>query len=403
MKYNIRALKIKSKKEGLAEFEKVGSTFAGAKIMIDKAFPFFIKIKQVHPVAANILKQEMLARDGDVVTSRNILIENKAKTDIIIQGTKKSIISLIKKIKTQQFGLKDLSVDLSEYLNKMEKASKEKSFIIAGKKFRPDKETVVMGILNVTPDSFYDGGKYYDKEKAIARARILAEEGAHIIDVGGMSTRPGSLPVGAEEETERTIPVIENIGKNHDVLISIDTYRSEVATEAIKAGAHLINDISGLGMDENMMDVVAKNEVSVVIMHIKGTPENMQDNPEYQDVIDDIYQYFDTKTEMATSSGIGTDRIIIDPGIGFGKKLEHNLEIIKKLEEFKMLGFPLLVGASRKSFISAVLDLPATDRLEGSLAAAVWAMINGADILRVHDVKETIRAIKIAQKIKNVY
>lgn len=403
MKYKIRALQIKSKKRGIAEFEKVGSTVAGAKIMIDKALPLFIKIKQVSPVAANILKQEMLARNGDVITSRNTLIEKRKKTDIIIQGTRKSITSLVEKIKSQQFGLKDLSVDLSVYLKKMDKAGKKKALIIAEKKFRPDKEIVIMGILNVTLDSFYDGGQYANKEKALARARILAEEGAHIIDVGGMSTRPGSLPVGREEEMERTIPVIENICRNHDILVSIDTNRSDVAAEAIKAGAHMVNDISGLGMDENMAGVIAKNGVSVVLMHIKGTPQNMQDNPQYQDIIDDIYQYFDDRIGMATSSGIGPDKIIIDPGIGFGKKLEHNLEIIRKLSEFKMLGFPLLVGASRKSFIGKVLDLPPGERLEGSLAAAVWAMINGADILRVHDVKETIRAIRIATKIKNVF
>ncbi len=403
MEYKIRALQIKSKKEGMAEFEKVGSTIAGNKIMIDKAFPLSIKIKQVNPVAANILKQEMLARDGDVITSRSILTEKRAKTDIIIQGTRKSITSLVKKIRSQQFGLADLSRDLSGYLKKMDKALKKKGLIIADKKFEPGKEIVVMGILNVTRDSFYDGGQYYDKEKALSRARSLVEEGAHIIDVGGMSTRPGSLPVGKEEEIERTIPVIENICKDHDILISIDTYRSEVAAEAIKAGAHIVNDISGLGMDKNMGSVIAKNNVSVVLMHIKGTPENMQDNPQYLDIIDEIYQYFDDKTEMAARSGIGPEKIILDPGIGFGKKLEHNLEIIRKLSEFKMLGFPLLVGASRKSFIGAVLDLPAEERLEGSLAAAVWSMINGADILRVHDVSETIRAIKIAQKIKNIY
>lgn len=403
MKYKIRVLQIRSKKEGIAEFEKVGSTAAGNKIMINKAFPLSIKIKQVNPVAANILKQEMLARDGDVITSRSILSEKRAKTDIIIQGTRKSITSLVKKIRSQQFGLGDLSGDLSGHLKKMDKACKEKDLIIADKKFEPGKEVVIMGILNVTRDSFYDGGQYYDREKALARARSLAEEGAHIIDVGGMSTRPGSLPVGKEEEMERTIPVIENISRDHDILISIDTYRPEVAAEAIKAGAHIVNDISGLGMDESMAGVIAKSNVSVVLMHIKGTPENMQDDPRYQDVIEEIYQYFEDKTKTAISSGIGPEKIILDPGIGFGKRPEHNLEIISKLREFKMLGFPILVGASRKSFIGEVLGLPVGERLEGSLSVAVWSMINGADILRVHDVKETMRAVKMAQKIKNIY
>ncbi|MCJ7728195.1 MAG: dihydropteroate synthase [Actinobacteria bacterium] len=258
-----------------------------------------------------------------------------------------------------------------------------------------------MGILNVTPDSFYDGGHYFEKDKACRRAGTIVKEGAHIIDVGGMSTRPDSLPVGLEEEVERIIPIIEYISKNYDILVSADTYRSEVARMAIDAGAHIINDISGFSMDSNMVKVIAESDVSVVIMHIKGTPENMQKNPEYEDVVDEIYDYLEDRTNMAINSGIKPGKIIIDPGIGFGKTLEHNLEILNKINEFKMLGYPVMVGASRKSFIGAVLDLPVEERLDGSLAAAICSIINGVNILRVHDVAETIRAVKIAKRIIN--
>ncbi|MBU4314415.1 MAG: dihydropteroate synthase [Actinobacteria bacterium] len=401
MKFKIRALNIKTRQEGLKEFEKIGATAAGSRIMVDKIFPVSLKIKGINPLAANILKQEMLARGGDVVTSRDSLMETGGKTDVIVQGTIKSIKSLIGKIKQQPFGLKALSGDLESYIEKLDKNRKRKELIIGKKEFNLDEDVLMMGILNVTPDSFYDGGYYFEKDKACRRAETIVKEGAHIIDVGGMSTRPGSLPVSLEEEVKRIIPVIEYISKNYDILVSADTYRSEAARRAIDAGAHIINDISGFSMDSNMVKVIAEGDVSVVVMHIKGTPENMQKNPEYEDVVDEIYDYLEDRTNMAINSGIKPEKIIIDPGIGFGKTLEHNLEILNKINEFKMLGYPVMVGASRKSFIGNILDLPAGERLEGSLAAAVCSVINGINILRVHDVAETIRTVKIAKRITN--
>ncbi len=401
MKFKIRALNIKNRQEGLREFKKIGATTAGSHIMVDKIFPISLKIRGINSLAANILKQEMLARDGDVITSRDSLTKNSGSTDVIIQGTVKSIKSLTGKINEQPFGLKDLSVDLESYIERMDEKRYRKELIISGKKFNLNKDTLIMGILNVTPDSFYDGGYYFEKDKAYARIETIVKEGAHIIDVGGMSTRPGSIPVSLEDEVERIIPVIEYIGKNYDILISADTYRSEVARRAIAAGAHIINDISGLSMDPDMAKVVAESGVSVVIMHIKGTPENMQKNPEYENVMDEIYDYLEDKTNMAIDSGIKQEKIIVDPGIGFGKTLEHNLEILNKACEFRMLGYPLLIGASRKSFIGNILDLPAEERLEGSLAAAVCLVMGGVDILRVHDVKETIKAVKVARRIIN--
>lgn len=403
MRYKIRALAIKSKEEGLEEYRKIGATPAGSHIMVEKIFPLSLKIRGINPVAANILKQEMLARGGDVVTSRKSLIETGGKTDVIMQGTENSIKSLIKKIKKQPFGLKELSTELEDYIDKLKKIKKFKILKIGGKKFNTAGRTLVMGILNVTPDSFYDGGYYFEKDRAVKRADAIVNEGADIIDIGGMSTRPGSLPVSRKEEIERVIPLIKYIRKNHKILISADTYRSEVAAGAIDAGAHIINDISGFSMDKNMPEIIAESGAAVVVMHIKGTPENMQNNPVYENVVDEIYDYLEEKIKIAVDSGMKQDRIIVDPGIGFGKTLEHNLKIINRIAEFKMLGYPVLLGASRKSFIGGILDLPAEERLEGSLAAAVYSAINGADILRVHDVKETIRAIKVAKRIAGVF
>lgn len=405
MNYKIRELNIKSRQEGLKEFRKIGVTSEGAEIMVEKIFPLSLKVRGVNLIAANILKQEMLARGGDVAISRDALMglrekENKdTRTDVIILGNIKSIKSLIDKIEGQQFGLKDLSVELRDYLDRMDKMLNGKELVIADKKFNMDKDVLIMGILNVTPDSFYDGGYYFEKDKAYRRVDAIVSEGADIIDVGGMSTRPGSLPVAPEEEIERVIPVIEYIKRNYNILISADTYRSEVAAKAIDAGAHIINDISGLSMDENIARVVAGYGVSVIIMHIKGTPENMQKDPHYENVIDEIYDYLEDRVSIAVSSGIEPEKIIIDPGIGFGKTLEHNLEIINKIGEFKMMGYPVMIGMSRKSFIGGVLDLPVEERLEGSLAAAVCSVMNGVNILRVHDVKETVRAVRVAKSI----
>jgi dihydropteroate synthase len=403
MKYKIRALDIKTEEEGLKEFKRIGASDIGSRIMVGKIFPLSLKIRGISPVAANILKQEMLARGGDVVTSQTSLTKTEGKADIIIQGSVSSIKDLITKIKQQPFGLKALSGELRIYLNRLNENKKVKELTIGKQKFNLDRDVLIMGILNVTPDSFYDGGYYFEKEKAFKRVEILVCEGADIIDVGGMSTRPGSLPVDIDDEIKRIIPVIEYINKNHNILISADTYRSETALRAIAAGAHMINDISGLSMDKNMADVVRKNDVSLVIMHIKGTPKNMQENPEYENVIDEIYDYLEDKTNTAVGSAIKPGKIIVDPGIGFGKTTEHNLRIINKVGEFKMLGYPVLIGASRKSFIGNVLDLPVEERLEGSLAASVCSVIGGANILRVHDIKETIRAVKIARSITSEF
>lgn len=263
------------------------------------------------------------------------------------------------------------------------------------------KKTYIMGIVNVTPDSFFDGGRYYGKDKAVQHALKLIEEGADIIDIGGESTRPGAEPVSVEEETRRVIPVIEELSKRVSIPISCDTYKAEVAERAIQAGATIINDISGLRFDPKMPEVVAKHNVAVVLMHIKGTPKYMQNSPYYKALIPEVIEYLRESIVIAKSAGVSEDRIIIDPGIGFGKLPEHNLEIINKLKDFTLLGKPILIGVSRKSFIGKILnDAPPEKRLEGTAAATVASVLNGANIVRVHDVGYISKFVKVADAIK---
>ena len=257
--------------------------------------------------------------------------------------------------------------------------------------------TLIMGILNVTPDSFSDGGLFADAGKAVAHARQMVEDGAEIIDVGGESTRPGSDNVSEEEEIKRIKPVIERLVKEINAPISIDTYKPKVAEECLKLGATLVNDITGL-RNKDMIKIIAKHKVPVIIMHMKGEPKNMQQNPVYKDAVKEIKEFFNDKINEARSCGIKD--IIIDPGIGFGKTTEHNLQILKRLSEFKDFGCPVLVGPSRKSFIGNITGLQVNERLEGTLAAISVAITNGADMIRVHDVKECKRAAQIAYAIR---
>ncbi len=405
MGYKIRKLNLKTKKQGLEEFGKIGASLPGQHIMVNKISPLALKVKDVDVRAANILKQEMLSRGGDVVTSRQSLIKSEGLVNIIILGTEKAILSLTDKIKMQPFGLKELSEQLAEYIALGQSINTRKIIKIGPVDFNMEQEgALIMGILNVTPDSFYDGGQYFKKGDAFKRADEIIEQGAHIIDVGGMSTRPGSKPVSLDEELSRTIPVIEHVAKNFKkTTISIDTCRPEVAKRAIDAGAAIINDISGLSADNKMMELAFQSKSSIIIMHMQGNPENMQENPTYSDVVDEVYDYLCERTLKSVEAGIEKEKIIVDPGIGFGKKVEHNLEILSRFCEFNEMGYPVLAGVSRKFFIGNLLGgLPAEERLEGSIAAAVYAFLSGASILRVHDIKETLRAIKIAQAIRDV-
>ncbi|MBS4028462.1 MAG: dihydropteroate synthase [Ignavibacteriales bacterium] len=271
-------------------------------------------------------------------------------------------------------------------------------YIIGKSKFYFSR-TYIMGILNVTPDSFSDGGKYFSVENAVKRGMEMVEEGADILDIGGESTRPNSESIPVEEELRRTIPVIEQLARNISVPISIDTTKSKVAEEALNAGATIVNDISGLTFDEKMVKVVARNRATLVVMHIQGNPKTMQQNPHYENVVEEVKSFLYKSISKAKSNGIS--QIFIDPGIGFGKTLEHNLSLLKNLNEFASLGCPILVGTSRKSFIGKLTNDMNTDkRLEGTAASVALSIANGANVVRVHDVKEMKKVVLVADAIK---
>jgi dihydropteroate synthase len=259
--------------------------------------------------------------------------------------------------------------------------------------------THIMGVLNVTPDSFSDGGKFFDPDEALRQAEKMIGDGADIIDVGGESTRPFSEPVEESTETERVVPVISAIAKRFKTVISIDTCRAAVAKASLDAGAQVINDVSALRFDPNMGKVAAAEKAGLVLMHMKGTPRNMQVNPEYSDVVSEIKAFLAHAVERARASGVNPGRILVDPGIGFGKRLEHNLTILRELSAFKEVGPPVLVGPSRKSFIGSILDAPVDRRLIGTVAAIVVSVMNGASVVRVHDVKEAREAVLIADAV----
>jgi len=264
-----------------------------------------------------------------------------------------------------------------------------------------------MGILNITPDSFYDGGKYCDIDDALNRARKMIDDGADIVDVGGESTRPNSSCVSADEEIRRVIPLIKELSKETQIPISIDTYKAEVADKAIKAGAQIINDISGLQADKEMVNIAAAHNTPIIIMHIKGRPHDFPNDPVYAELIPEIISFLENRIEYSIKSGIAHNKIIIDPGIGFGKGVIHNTEILRQLNKFKCMNLPIMIGTSRKSFIDKVLkpsgDININDnnsRLIGSLVTLVIAVSNGANIVRVHDVKEAVQIIKMYRSIE---
>ena len=267
------------------------------------------------------------------------------------------------------------------------------------KEYDLSSRTYIMGILNVTPDSFSDGGKYLDVEQAVAQGLKLSEDGADFIDVGGESTRPGSDPVMVEEEIRRVVPVINALAKKANIPISIDTYKSDAANAALQAGAVIVNDISALTFDAEMASVVVKHRASIILMHMKGAPKTMQENPVYENVTNEVKQFLIERLFAAKEAGI--EQMIIDPGIGFGKKFEHNIQLLRELKSFTSCGYPLLVGPSRKAFLGAILKLPTNERIEGTSAVVTSAVLNGANIIRVHDVKEMKRVAMVADVLKS--
>ncbi|MDP2044260.1 MAG: dihydropteroate synthase [Candidatus Omnitrophota bacterium] len=382
----------------------IGVDAYGIKIMLPKAQSFLIRLNAISNIAANIIKQEMLSLGADVAISRGALTGKTKKTDCLIIGRLDQLKTLARKLELQPFGLRKVASELNENI----KNYSRNDFNLALGKYslRLGKKTHIMAVINATADSFSGDGLYRVKcsdylKLALGKAEKMIKEGADIIDIGGQSSRPGAKSVSTKEEILRTLPIVKFLAKKINVPISIDTTRSEVAKAALDAGAQMINDISGL-KDKRLARVAAKSNAAVVLMHMLGEPANMQKIIAYQSLIDDIISYLKQAIERAEANGIKPEKIVIDPGIGFGKKPEHNFQIIRRLADFKVLGKPILLGPSRKSFIGKILKVNPRDRIFGTMATCVMAAERGAHILRVHDVKEVNQALSLAAAVNSV-
>lgn len=370
----------------------------GIKIMLPKAQSYLIKIDSVSNIAANILKQEMLSLGADVAVARGALTGAVKTSACLLMGTRAQLDRLSEKLNKQPFSLGKLGEDLSCVIKNYQRDN----FVLdLGKhKLNLGRRTHIMGIVNVTNDSFSGDG--LSSSCAFDHALKMIQDGADIIDVGGESSRPGAKPVSVKEELKRVVPLINKLAKKTSKPISIDTYKPEVAKAALDNGAVIINDISGL-RNPQMSKLAAKYKAAVVIMHMAGVPRTMQQKLHYKSVIGDIISYLNSAVDRAVNTGVLREKIIIDPGIGFGKTVEHNLEILNHLSEFKVLGRPILVGPSRKSFIGKIINKDPQERLSGTISTCVLAANKGAKILRVHDVVQIKEALKVSSAIKNEY
>jgi len=407
-RFNTRFLEYSNAEELKKELEKVKVDWEGLQVMLPKGLFRAVKLEGVNYEAAHILKQEMLRHGGEGAISAAVYFGAASPTDVILMGTLAQLEALINSLR--QFPddtLKAIAQELEGALKNYQRVNL-KPMQIGKKTFVWGERTYIMGIINVTPDSFSGDGLAGNVEGAVAQAIRFVEEGADILDIGGESTRPGSQPISEEEELSRVMPVLKRLVKEVDVPISIDTYKARVAREAIEAGASMVNDVWGLRMDPDMAKVVADYNVPVVVMHNRSNPKNAVQEArlggryvgvEYQDLMADIVRELEYSIELALDAGVDFEKIIVDPGIGFGKTVEQNLEILRRLGELKVLGRPILLGTSRKSVIGYVLNLPPNERVEGTAATVALGIAAGADIVRVHDVKAMARVVKMTDAI----
>jgi dihydropteroate synthase len=381
----LKIVKIHHNREAVALFQKIGVDPYGISSMTLKTRHINILLSARPCKVANILKQEMLSLGADAAVARGSVSCTVDATDVLLMGTHKQIVALAGKIEKQPFGLDDIAGELRRLLGHLEK----NHFVLktSRRELLLGDRTLIMGVLNVTPDSFSDGNRYFDRERAIERGLRMAEEGADIIDIGGESTRPGAQKVSLKEETARVIPVIEHLSGKLAIPLSVDTTKARVAEKALEAGAEIINDVSAMAGDQKMAPVIRKASAAVVLMHMRGTPANMQSGDlHYDDLTGEILAFLTSAVQKALAAGITRDRLVADPGIGFGKTYEDNCRILNRLDEFRALGLPLLVGTSRKAFIGSVTGEATDQRMEGTAVTVAAAVMNGCHIVRVHDV-----------------
>ncbi len=387
---NARIVHCDSYEDAYKEIKKVGSCEHGAKAMADKAVHVLLRLDMVPTVAANIIKQEMLSKGGEAAVSKGTVDLADSHTSILLMGTIKQYKLLTGKLKLQQFKLPTIAKEIEETLAQRERTLP--ALKMNDQDFHWDRQTYIMGILNVTPDSFSDGGLFIDPDKAIIRAREMVHDGADIIDIGAESSRPGHNKLSLQEEEKRLFPALEKVLQEVKVPVSIDTTKAYIAKRALKMGASMINDISFLKDDPALIRAVAQKKAALVIMHNR-------EKAEYIDLMGEIMGDIRDGIDRALDAGVNKDKIIVDPGIGFGKTAVHNLIVLQHLKEIKSLGFPLLVGPSRKSFIGKTLDLPVQERVEGTAAAVSLSIAGGADFVRVHDVKAMRRVADMSDAI----
>ena len=396
--YSLRRLLWTSAPEAADILKRMDVDPYGIEAMLPKMVNMNIHVQGLPCKVANIIKQEMLAIGGDAAVARGAVACSIEKTDLILIGTLKQIRRFIEKISFQPFGLKLLAESLDTLLDNL--LAEHWTLKTSRRKMILGDRTRIMGILNVTPDSFSDGGRFDSPEKAIACGFQLVEDGSDILDIGGESTRPGAQPVSLEEELRRTIPVIQGLSGKINVPISIDTTKAVIAREAVAAGAEIINDISAMRFDEPMPAVIASSGAAVVFMHMRGVPQTMQKGDLHYALLQgEMIDFFRERLNTALSAGILPEQVIIDPGIGFGKTRSDNLKLLKYLPEFNVLGRPILTGPSRKSFLGQEGRGGAVDRLEETAAAVTAAIINGSQVVRVHDVKAMKRVVAVADAI----
>ncbi len=389
---------VNDRREASALMKRLGVDPKGCEIMAPKAVFRVLLLEGLDARKANILKQEALACGAEAAVPWGAIAGTQHDEKVAVFATESQLRRLCAKLRGQPFGLAKVADEIESSVRNFSEPRTVK-MPVRGGKLAVGAKPLIMGILNVTPDSFSDGGKNLKPADAIAEGKRMAKAGADIIDVGGESTRPGAKPVPLATELERVIPVIESLAKSVKIPISIDTRHAKVARAALDAGASIVNDVSALS-EPAMARLAAERKCPLVLMHMLGEPRTMQDDPRYGDVVEDVARFLGERARFAVSKGVSPDRIIIDPGIGFGKTAEHNLELLRRLGELRSLGYPVLVGPSRKAFIGKVLDLPANERLEGTLAAVAVAVLNGADVVRVHDVAECRRAALVAWSIR---
>jgi len=395
--YPARTLHIATPLDAEQELRLIHVDSGGIAMMAAKMLTRCVKLTGLQCRQANILKQEMLALGGDAAVARGTVACSIEKTDVILIGTDKQLHALCGKLAPQPFGLPALAAELIQVLTF---ATQRPRFWRTSQRDLTLERPLIMGILNVTPDSFSDGNLFSDPQRAIERALEMVAEGADIIDIGGESTRPGAAPVSTEDELKRVIPVITALAGRSTCPISVDTRKSPVARAAMDAGAAIINDISGLTFDPQMAAVAARTGAGVVLMHSRGTPQSMQQDTDYADLVGEITHSLRQSLALAGEAAIEQERIAVDPGIGFAKTAAQNLEILRRLREFTCIGLPLLAGTSRKSFIGKVLNRETDRRTHGTAATVALAVHSGADILRVHDVREMRDVADMAHAIK---